>query len=129
MWFRLAADLLALAHLAFILFVCLGGLLAISRPRCAWLHVPAALWGIVVEFSGWVCPLTPLEWRLRELAGEAGYRGGFIEHCLIPLIYPPGLTMAVQWALGSLVVAANGILYGMAWRRRRRRSDAPGRTR
>jgi hypothetical protein len=122
MWFRLAADLLVLAHLAFILFVCLGGLLAIRRPRWAWLHVPAAAWGVLVEFSGWVCPLTPLEGWLRGLAGEIGYRGGFVEHYLIPLIYPPGLTASAQWALGGFVAAVNAMLYAIAWRRWRRRS-------
>lgn len=118
MWFRLAADLLVLAHLAFILFVGLGGLLAIRDPRWIRLHGPAVLWGVVVEFSGWVCPLTPWEWRLRELGGEAGYRGGFIEHYLIPIIYPPGLTENAQWVLGGMVLAVNAICYGIVWRRR-----------
>ena len=118
--YRLAADLLVLAHLAFILFACLGGLLVAHRPRLAWLHVPAALWGVFVEFTGRICPLTPLEWRLRELAVEGGYRGGFVEHYLIPLIYPPGLAAPEQWALGYLVVLLNVAAYGMAWRRWRR---------
>jgi hypothetical protein len=118
--YRLAADLLVLAHFAFILFVCLGGLLALRRPRCAWLHVPAALWGVFVEFSGGVCPLTPLEWRLRELAGEGGYGGGFVEHYLIPLVYPPGLALPAQWGLGSLVALVNGAIYWLAVRRRRK---------
>jgi hypothetical protein len=125
MRYRLAADLLTVAHFAFILFVCLGGLLAVRRLRYAWLHIPAALWGVFVEFSGWICPLTPLEWRLRELAGEAGYRGGFVEHYLIPLIYPPGLAVSTQWLLGGFVLALNGIVYGVAWRRRSGRSGKP----
>jgi hypothetical protein len=115
--YRLAADALTVAHFAFILFVCLGGLLALRRPRIAWLHVPAALWGVFVEFSGRICPLTPLEWRLRELAGEAGHRGSFVEHYLIPLIYPPGLAAPTQWALGSFVLMLNCAVYGMACRR------------
>ena len=120
MGFRLAADLLVLLHLAFILFVCLGGLLALRRPRWLWLHGPALLWGVAVEFTGWVCPLTPWEWALRELAGEAGYRGSFIEHYLVPLIYPPGLTANAQWVLGGLVLAVNAIVYIAVWRRRRK---------
>lgn len=120
--YRLAADLLVLVHFGFILFVCLGGLLVLRRPRLAWLHLPAVLWGAFVEFSGWICPLTPWEWRLRGLAGEAGYAGGFVEHYLIPLIYPPGLTASAQWVLGGWVVLVNGLVYAVVWRRLRRSS-------
>lgn len=119
--FRLAADLLVAVHFAFILFVGVGGLLVIRRPRWIWLHLPAAVWGAAIEFSGGICPLTPWEWHLRELAGQRGYSGGFIEHYVIPLIYPPGMTTALQWVLGGLVLAVNGICYGIAWQRWRRR--------
>lgn len=118
MIYRLAADLLVLLHGAFILFVCLGGLLVVRRPRWAWLHLPAAVWGALIEFTGWVCPLTPWEWRLRALAGQQGYSGGFVEHYLVKLIYPAGLTPALQFVLGGLVVAVNVLVYACAWRRR-----------
>ncbi|WP_448679815.1 DUF2784 domain-containing protein [Pseudomonas nicosulfuronedens] len=107
MLYRLAADAVVLLHLGFILFVLLGGLLALRWPRLAWLHVPAAAWGMAVEFLHLYCPLTPLENHFRALAGDNGYRGGFIEHYLIPLIYPVGLTEATQVVLGLVVVAVN----------------------
>lgn len=107
------ADLVVLLHLAFILFVMLGGLLVLRRRRLMWLHLPVAAWGAAIEFVGWICPLTPLENRLRAAAGEAGYSGGFIEHYLIPLIYPAGLTRELQWLLGALVLLVNAAVY---WR-------------
>lgn len=107
------ADLVVLLHLAFILFVMLGGLLVLRRRRLMWLHLPVVAWGAAIEFVGWVCPLTPLENRLRAAAGEAGYSGGFVEHYLIPLIYPEGLTRELQWLLGALVLLVNAAVY---WR-------------
>ena len=107
MLYRLAADAVVLLHLGFILFVLLGGLLVLRRPRLAWLHVPAAAWGMAVEFFHLYCPLTPLENHFRALAGDSGYSGGFIEHYLIPLIYPAGLTEAPQVVLGLVVAAVN----------------------
>lgn len=107
------ADLVVLLHLAFILFVMLGGLLVLRRRRLMWLHLPVVAWGAAIEFVGWVCPLTPLENRLRAAAGEAGYSGGFVEHYLIPLIYPAGLTRELQWLLGALVLLVNALVY---WR-------------
>ncbi|MCP1622385.1 DUF2784 domain-containing protein [Pseudomonas nitroreducens] len=107
MLYRLAADAVVLLHLGFILFVLLGGLLVLRWPRLAWLHVPAAAWGMAVEFLHLYCPLTPLENHFRALAGDSGYSGGFIEHYLIPLIYPAGLTEAIQVVLGLVVVAVN----------------------
>jgi hypothetical protein len=85
---RIAADLVVLAHLGFILFVILGGLLVLRWPRMAWIHLPAVIWGALIEFAGWICPLTPLENWLREASGTAGYQGGFIEHYLVPIVYP-----------------------------------------
>lgn len=122
---RLAADALVLLHLAFIVFVVLGGLLAAWRPRLAWLHLPAAVWGAWIETSGAICPLTPWENRLRRLAGESGYPGDFVEHYLIPLIYPAGLTAASQRWLAALVVVVNLAIYAAIvvprWRRQRKR--------
>jgi hypothetical protein len=106
--------------LAFILFVVAGGLLALRWRWVPLVHLPAALWGVFIELSGRVCPLTPLENSLRHAAGEAGYEAGFLEHYLVSAIYPPGLTPAVQWLLASVVMVANGIVYGPVWRRWRR---------
>lgn len=125
MWFRGAADVVLVAHLAFVLFVVLGGLLALRRPRVAWLHVPVALYGAAIEFIGFTCPLTPLENRLRRLGGEAGYTGGFIEHYVTAALYPSGLTREVQLALGTAVLVLNGIVYA-SWLRRRRRGAGGG---
>ena len=115
----LAGAVLVL-HLLFIAFVVAGAALLWRWPRLAWLHVPAVLWGAYAELSGTICPLTPLENRLRALAGEAGYTQGFIEHYLLPLIYPAALTREVQLALGAAVVAVNVLLYAL-WLRSRGR--------
>jgi len=118
MIYRVLADLLVLFHLAFVLFVAFGGLLVLRRRGWAWVHLPAAAWGALIEFGGWICPLTPLEVRFRVLGGEAGYPGGFVEHYLIPLLYPGTLTRLNQIGLGLLVVAVNLIVYGLVVRRR-----------
>lgn len=117
--YRLLADAVLLTHAAFVAFVVLGGLLALRWPRLAWLHLPAALWGAGIEFAGGICPLTPLENHWRRLAGEQGYAGGFVEHYLLALLYPEGLTREVQLALGLLVLAVNGVVYAFVWRRKR----------
>ena len=117
MIYRLAADGMLLLHLAFILFVISGGLLAIWKPRIIWLHLPAAIWGMLIEFIGWICPLTPLENHFRKLAGEGGYEGGFINHYLLPLIYPESLTFKTQYVLGGLVLIVNAVVYFWLWRR------------
>jgi hypothetical protein len=116
--YRILADVVVLVHGLFIVFVALGGLLVMWRPRIAWLHGPAFLWGAWVELAGWVCPLTPLENRYRRLAGGQAYDGGFIERYVTPLIYPEGLTREIQVALGLLVLALNGAIYVRVWRRR-----------
>ncbi|MFI8744640.1 DUF2784 domain-containing protein [Pseudomonas sp. NPDC077186] len=121
MLLRLAADALVLLHLAFILFVLGGGLLLLRWPRLAWLHLPAVAWGATVEFFHLLCPLTPWENQLRRAAGQAGYDGGFVEHYLIPLIYPAGLTAQLQLWLGAVVLLVNGAVYGwLIWRWKRR---------
>ena len=116
---RLLADAVVVLHLLFIAFALAGGALVLWRPRFAWLHLPAAAWAAYVEFSGTICPLTPLENTLRRRAGAAGYDGGFIEHYVIPVIYPAGLTPSIQVAIGALVVAVNVAFYVAAWRQRR----------
>jgi len=114
----LLADGVLVLHLAFIVFVMLGGLLVLRWPRVAWLHVPAVLWGIYVELSGRLCPLTPLENSLREAAGQAGYSGGFIEHYVTAVIYPDGLSRGIQMVLAASVVLVNGLVYCRLWARR-----------
>ena len=121
MGFRAAADLVLVIHLAFVLFVVLGGLLVLRWPRLAWGHVPVAIYGALIEFVGFTCPLTPLEVWLRRRGGEAGYTGGFIEHYVTATLYPSGLTREVQIALGVGVLLLNAIVYTTIWLRRRRR--------
>jgi hypothetical protein len=125
---RLSADAVVLVHAAFIAFVVLGGLLALRDVRWAWLHLPAAAWGAYAELTATVCPLTPLENALRARAGGAGYEGGFVEHYLIPLIYPAGLTPAHQSWIGAFVVVVNVAAYAFVlWRRHGRGAGADNR--
>ena len=118
---RLAADAVLLLHLGFILFVLLGGVLAVRWRWAPLLHLPAVAWGVYIELSGGLCPLTPLENRLRIAAGDAGYAGGFIEHYLLPLIYPAGLTTEIQYVLAAIVLGVNALAYAWVWSARRRR--------
>lgn len=110
--YRVAADFLVLLHLAFILFVVAGGFSVLKWPWMAWLHIPAASWGALIELRDWVCPLTPWENSLRRLAGEEGYAEGFFEHYILQLIYPPGLTRDIQVGLGIAVISINVLIYG-----------------
>lgn len=116
----LAADLVVLIHFAFIVFVIAGGWLVLRYPRVAWLHLPVVAWGAGIELVGWICPLTPLENALRRAAGEAGYSEGFMEHYLLPLIYPAGLTHEIQIGLGLFVLIVNALIYGIVVLHRRR---------
>jgi hypothetical protein len=115
------ADGILLLHLAFVVFVVLGGLLAVRWPRMAWLHLPAAIWGVAVEMFGWYCPLTPLENALRERAGGAAYDGDFIARYLLPVLYPEGLTRPAQIVLGAIALLLNVAVYTYVWRRRQSR--------
>ncbi|WP_439534849.1 DUF2784 domain-containing protein [Polymorphobacter sp.] len=107
----LAADAVMLVHFAFILFALLGAALLVRWPWLIWLHIPALAWGVWIELSGGLCPLTPLEIELREKAGQAGYRGGFIDHYLTPIIYPEGLTRGTQMQFAAILVAVNLFFY------------------
>jgi hypothetical protein len=109
----LLADLLVVAHLLFVAFVMVGGVFLIRSPRVIWLHLPAAAWGAYIEFSGGICPLTPLENHLRFQAGQDGYSGGFVDHYLLPILYPENLALPVQQVLGGLVILVNLGMY--AW--------------
>src|SRR5438067_13564354 len=111
MIYAIAATLVALTHLAFILFVVFGALLLLHWPRLAWLHVPAAVWGVLIEFAGWYCPLTRVENALLHRAGRAGYSGGFVAHYIFSLIYPHGLTRGIEVLLGAIVLVINVGVY------------------
>jgi len=124
MIYRWLADLTVLFHGAFVAFVILGGFLALRWRQLIWLHVHAAAWGVLIEFGGWICPLTPLENMLRHRAGDAGYSGGFVEHYVVRALYPTGLTQGVQWILGGFALAINVLAYSLVIRRGRRGIDA-----
>lgn len=115
--YRLLANAVVVVHALFIVFVVMGGFLAWRRRWAAAIHVPCAVWGMLIEYRGWICPLTPLENSLRARAGQAGYGGGFVEHYLLPVIYPSGLTPRVQMVLGTFVLAINMIAYAVLLRR------------
>ena len=112
MGYRLAADAMMVAHLLYIIFVVVGGLVALRVRWVLWLHVPAVAWAIYVQYFGRLCPLTNWEKGLRERAGDAGYEGGFIDHYLMPLIYPPDMPAAMPLVLGTAVVVINVAIYG-----------------
>jgi hypothetical protein len=118
MIYSVLADVTVVLHLLFVVFVVFGGLLVLLRPRMAWLHVPAAVWGAWIEFAGWICPLTPLENWFRERGGRPPYAAGFVEHYIVPVLYPAVLSRELQWALGGLVLVVNVVLYAMLLRRR-----------
>jgi hypothetical protein len=115
--YQFFSDVVVAAHFLFIVFVVGGGLLVIRWPRLAFLHLPAVIWGAVIELTGWICPLTPLENYLRRLGGDSVYSGGFLEQYILPLIYPANLTSFAQYILGSLVIAINLILYTLVLRK------------
>ena len=111
MFFALAADLLIIVHLGFIGFVILGGFMLLKWRWLIFVHLPAVLWGVLLEFQGWICPLTPLEQALRRMSGQQGYTGGFIQHYILPVIYPPALNEDIQLILGILLILINVIIY------------------
>jgi hypothetical protein len=117
MLYRVAADGVLVLHFAFVLFALLGGLVVLRVPGFAWLHLPAVAWGAFVEFSGRICPLTPLEVALRQAAGDAGYAGDFLEHYVVAILYPDGLTRGVQILFGAAVLLVNVAIYAAVLRR------------
>ena len=116
--YRALADLVLVAHFGFVVFVALGGLLVLRWPRLVWLHIPAALWGVIVEYAGIICPLTPWEIALRQRAGAPTYQGDFIGHYLTAALYPAGLTRGIQLALGTVALAVNVVIYWRLYARR-----------
>ena len=122
--YQFLADAVLAVHLAFIAFVLGGGLLALWRPRLAWLHLPAAAWGALIEFTGWTCPLTPLENYFLQLAGESSCRDDFIARHLWPVIYPAGLTPRIQIILGVFVIVLNCIIYAAVVSKAKRQKRA-----
>jgi hypothetical protein len=121
--YRLLADLIVFVHVAFVVFALLGGILAARWRPFVWIHLPAVIWAAIVEFFGWVCPLTPLENWLRRKAGQGGYPSDFVAHYILPVLYPEGLTHNVQIALGALVLLINLAIYGWLFRARVRNRD------
>lgn len=118
MLYRILADLVVLLHLFFIIFAVTGSFAAyLWTWRLVLLHLPAAIWGIYIEFSGNICPLTPLENHFRQLAGQEGYSAGFVDHYLVPIIYPVGLTREIQIVLGLCVLVVNLVVYALILRR------------
>ena len=111
MLYRALATTVAIVHFAFILFVVGGGALVLRWPRVAWVHLPAAIWGALIEFASWYCPLTNLENYFLRRAGRAGYTEGFVAHYLFAVIYPAGLTRGIEIAIGVLVVVVNATIY------------------
>ena len=123
MWYLWLADLTLCLHAGFVLFVIFGGLLVLRWRWIAWLHLPAAAWGAFVEFTGWICPLTPLENWLREQGGETSYRSDFIAQYLLPMLYPGDLTRDLQWLLGTGVVVLNIAVYWWLWQTQTHRAS------
>lgn len=120
MAYRTLADIVMVTHLAFVLFVVFGGLLVLRWRRWVWLHFPAFVWGVVIELTGWICPLTPFENYLRRRGGEEGYETGFIDHYITPVLYPEGMTRSDQIILGALVLLINIAVYSwLLWRWRK----------
>jgi len=117
MLYRLLADLVVVLHLAFVLFAVLGGIGYLRWKRCVWIHIPAVLWAALILFFGWVCPLTPIENWLREKGGAIGYQSSFIDHYILPLLYPTVLTRHLQIALGLFILCFNLGIYGWVWHR------------
>lgn len=123
MIYRILADIMVIVHFCFILFVIGGGFLVLKWRKLIWAHIPVVIWGIFIEFSGWICPLTPWENHFRRLAGETVYQGDFIGKYILPLIYPEELTRNIQIILGSIVIAINLLVYAFIFIQSRRKNN------
>jgi hypothetical protein len=123
MVYRVLADVVLAVHFAFVLFVALGGIWVIYRPVVAWIHVPTVAWAALIEFAGWICPLTPLENLLRAKGGLNGFETGFIERYILPVLYPAALTRSLQIILGVMVLGINLFIYGLVLYKWGRKSE------
>lgn len=123
MLYRFLADSVVVVHMIFVIYAIFGGLLVLRWKYTICLHVPALLWGAVVEVKGWICPLTPLENRLRSEAGESGYSGGFVENYILPVLYPENLSRPDQVMLALFLVTVNVIIYVYVGRTFKKRSS------
>jgi Protein of Unknown function (DUF2784) len=121
MWYSILTNIVLVLHFGFVLFVLFGGLLILKWPKVIWLHLPAVSWGAVIEFTGWICPLTPLEHWLRTRGGESSPAGDFVARYLLSILYPEALTNNIQVMLGVLVLLVNLAVYGCLWQRNHRR--------
>ena len=117
--YRILADIVVVVHVCFVFFVVFGGFLLRRWPNLIYAHVPAAIWGVLIEFGGWICPLTPVEKHFRALGHQAGYPESFVEHYITRVMYPAGLTRGMQVAIGVFVIAVNLAFYWLAFRRPR----------
>ena len=117
LFYRALADGVILIHFAFVLFVVAGGIMVLYRPKLAWVHLPCVAWGALIEFGGWICPLTPLENYLRYRGAAGGYNESFVERYLISIIYPQMLTPRIQIVLGVVLLGINALIYGWIWYR------------
>ena len=123
MIYKILADSVVIFHLLFIIFALLGGLLILWRSWFVFVHLPTVVWITLIEFAGWICPLTPLENHLRNLSDSSAYPGGFIDHYLLPIVYPAGLTPHIQVILGLLAILVNVVIYiFVCWRKRKTRN-------
>jgi len=121
MVYRILTDIVVMLHFAFVLFALFGGIGVLYRKFIVWIHLPAVVWAVLIEFAGWICPLTPLENLLRDRGGLGGYETGFIEQYLMPVLYPAGLTRNLQMVMGGAVLAVNLFVYALLWRRTAKR--------
>jgi hypothetical protein len=118
MIYRVLADLILVTHFAFAIFTVLGGLLVLRWRSLLWVHLSSALWGVVIQWANWTCPLTPIESYLREVGGEASYRGGFVEHYVSMVLYPENLTVELRYLLGIVLIVVNLMVYGYMFLRK-----------
>ena len=116
MVYHILADLVLIIHTIFIIFVIIGGILVLKWRLVVWFHIPSAIWGILIEFKGWICPLTYLENYLRKTGDTEKYTGDFIQYYLTPVVYPPILSIDIQYLLGIIVFIFNIIIYSLVWR-------------
>ena len=118
MIYRVLADLILVTHFAFAIFTVLGGVLILRWQSLLWVHLASVFWGVVIQWANLTCPLTPLESYLREMGGEGGYRGGFIEHYVSMILYPENLTVELRYLLVIVLIAVNLIVYGYVFLRK-----------